>query len=99
MTVIVNIQSHTTKKKVHNLDREPESATATKGGVEIERQLAEMKQALHEVRHELSRQVNLSSMNQPMQSGVYISGDSRRYGYQVSRSTVETIRWFFERCL
>ena len=52
------------KKKVHQLDRDVESATGVKDSVAIERQLAEMKQALHDVRQELSRQAALSSVSQ-----------------------------------
>ena len=56
--------SRTTKKKVHNLDCASGPATATKGGIEMEKQLAEVKKALDDVRQKFSRQVILSSNNQ-----------------------------------
>ena len=56
--------SHTTKKKVHNLDVVSGSATAANSVTEMERQLAEMKRNLDDVRQELSRQVTLTSNNQ-----------------------------------
>ena len=63
-TVIVNIQVIQRKKKVRNLDVVSEPATSAKGGTEMEKQLAEMKRTLDDVRQELSRQVILTSNNQ-----------------------------------
>ena len=55
--------SHYVKKKVHQLDQDVESATVVKDSVVIERQLAEVKQALNDVCQELSRQAALSSVS------------------------------------
>ena len=56
--------NHTTKKKVHNLDMVSGSATAANDVTEMEKQLAEMKKSLDDVRQELTRQVTLTSNNQ-----------------------------------
>ena len=56
--------SHTTRKKVRNLDVVSEPVTSAKDGTEMEKQLAEMKRTLDDVRQELSRQVTLTSNNQ-----------------------------------
>ena len=56
--------SHTSKKKLRNLDVVSGSAAAAKDGRDMEKQLAEMKKTLDDVRQELSRQVTLSSNNQ-----------------------------------
>ena len=69
MRAICDASSHYVKKKVHQLDRNVESATVVKDSVAIEKELAEMKQALLDVRQELSKQAALPLVSQPIDDG------------------------------